>query len=211
MSLASSDTSPPDAEVETPEIETVVLWDPLIRIYHWLLFAAVTTGWLLGKFGPDIMTLHFYAGYTVIGLLAFRLVWGLFGPPAVRFRGFFHAPATTWGYVRGMFTRRPSYWRGHNPVGALSALAILLVLAAQATAGLFADPEDYINAGPLASEVRASTARAALSWHNSLSTVILALVLLHVGAILYYRFWKGEDLVRPMITGRKAVRVRRRR
>jgi cytochrome b len=206
MSLARSDASP--AGAEAARTETVVLWDPLIRVFHWLLAVAVMAGWVLGKFGPDIMTLHFYAGYTVVGLLVFRLIWGIFGPPAVRFRGFFYAPSTTWDYLGGMFSRRPSYWRGHNPLGALSALAILVLLAAQAVTGLYSDPEDYINSGPLASSVSAGTARAALSWHHLLGNLILVLVLLHVAAILFYRFWKGEDLVRPMITGRKKVKIK---
>ena len=79
-------------------------------------------------------------------------------------------------------------------------------LAAQATSGLFVDPDDYINIGPLASSVSSATRKSMLSFHHLGATLVLILVVLHVGIILFYRFWKREDLVRPMLTGWKEVR-----
>ena len=197
-----------DMDHELPEgVTRVKLWDPALRLFHWLLVICVVAAWMLGRFGPNIMTLHFYLGYAVIGLLGFRLAWGLFGPTPARFAHFLFGPRTTLAYLSKLGKREPSYWPGHNPMGALAAFALLALLVAQVVTGLYTDPEDYVNVGPLAGSVDIETARMALGWHYRLSLVLLALVVLHVGAILFYKKWKREDLVRPMLTGWKAVRV----
>ena len=184
------------------------VWDPALRVFHWSLAILVMANWLLGQFGPTDMTLHFWLGYGVIALLAFRLVWGFVGPPSARFSGFLRGPRAVAAYLPEMMRRRPSRWPGHSPVGALAVVAMLAVLILQVTTGLFADPGDFINVGPLASEVSSGTARMALRWHHRGADLILILVLLHWAALLFYRLWKHEDLVRPMITGWKLVRRR---
>ncbi|MCO8144507.1 cytochrome b/b6 domain-containing protein [Rhodovulum tesquicola] len=194
------------ADNATVEIETIRVWDPLLRLFHWLLAIAVVGAWGLGKFGPNVMTLHFWFGYAVLGLLAFRLIWGFVGPEHARFGNFLYGPVSIGNYVIHMVRREPSYWRGHNPLGGFFVFVLLGVLAVHAGLGLIADPEDYVNAGPLAREVSTATSRTALAWHATLGWVVLGLVVLHVAAIGFYRKWKGEDLIRPMITGRKTVR-----
>ncbi|EEW26180.1 cytochrome b/b6 domain-containing protein [Rhodobacter ferrooxidans] len=186
-------------------VETVVLWDPLLRVFHWALAISVAAAWGLGRFGPDQMTLHFWFGYAVIGLLAFRVLWGLFGPRRARFSSFIYGPRAVLAYLRKMGARKPSYWPGHNPMGGLFVIGLLAVLLAQVATGLIADPEDYINAGPLAGLVGTDTARTALGLHDILGNLLAAMVLLHVAVIYFYRLWKHEDLIRPMLTGRKAV------
>ncbi|MDO5614171.1 MAG: cytochrome b/b6 domain-containing protein [Paracoccus sp. (in: a-proteobacteria)] len=185
--------------------ERVKLWDPLLRGFHWILAVLVIAAWCLGKFGPLNMWLHFWLGYTIIGLVAFRLIWGIVGPKPARFTSFVRGPGAIIGYARHMFERRPSYWPGHNPLGALSVLALLAVLIWQVGTGLIADPDDYINIGPLASEVSRATSRKAVGWHHLGANLILILVLLHVAVIMFYRFWKRENLIRPMLTGWKWV------
>ncbi|MCK8464400.1 cytochrome b/b6 domain-containing protein [Aliiroseovarius sp. S1339] len=182
------------------------VWDPVTRLFHWSLVVAVVTGWSLGRFGPTVLSVHYYMGYTVAALLVLRIYWGFRGPQPVRFRTFIYGPATTLVYIKRMAKRVPSHWPGHNPVGALSVFAMLAVLALQVATGLIADPDDFVNVGPLARWVEFDTARWAASAHRLSSKLLLALVGLHIGAILYYRFWKDEDLVRPMITGWKEVR-----
>ena len=194
------------------DIVEVALWDPALRLFHWLLAFCVTGAWVLGKFGSSFglmkMTLHFWFGYMVIALLAFRLVWGVIGPRPARFAHFVRGPGAVLAYAGTLHRRSPSYWFGHNPLGALSVLAMLAALMAQAATGLVADPDDFINVGPLASQVSTATSRKAAGMHDVISNLILLLVVLHVGVILFYRFWKGEDLVRPMLHGRKLVRRR---
>lgn len=186
--------------------ETVKLWDPLLRGFHWLLAVFVVAAWGLGQFGPLVMTLHFWCGYMIIALLAFRLVWGFVGPPSARFASFLRGPKETLAYIRTLPAREPSHWRGHNPLGALSVVAMIAALVAQVATGLVSDPEDFINTGPFASSVSGATATKAVGWHHLGGTVILILVLLHLAVILFYRFWKREDLVKPMVTGWKDVR-----
>lgn len=188
------------------DVTRVKLWDPALRVFHWSLVICVCTAWYLGEFGPNIMTLHFYFGYAVIGLLVFRVIWGLFGPASARFRHFIYGPKTTARYVATLRDPKPSYWPGHNPVGALSVFALLAVLILQTGSGLFADPDDFINVGPLADTVSSEANRNASKIHELMSKLILALVAMHLLAILYYKRFKGEDLIRPMITGWKWVR-----
>ena len=188
--------------------QRIRLWDPALRTFHWLLAVLVIANWLLGKFGPAVMTLHFWLGYTIAALLVFRLVWGFFGPASARFTNFVRGPRHVWGYLRHLHLRQPSYWPGHNPMGAFSVLALLGVLGFQVYSGLVMDPDDFINIGPFASEVSRATSRAAVRWHNLGADLILWLVVLHIAVLLYYRFWKKEDLIRPMITGWKWVRRR---
>ncbi|WP_347140044.1 cytochrome b/b6 domain-containing protein [Paracoccus sp. SSK6] len=184
------------------------IWDPALRAFHWTLATLVVANWTLGKIGPSDMSLHFWLGYAVIALLLFRLAWGFAGPATARFARFVRGPRAVLAYAREMVRPHPTYWPGHSPVGALAVLAMLAVLILQVTTGLFADPEDYVNVGPLASTVSSATARAALRWHHRGADLILILVLLHWAVILFYRLWKREDLVRPMIDGWKWVRRR---
>ncbi|WP_207102486.1 cytochrome b/b6 domain-containing protein [Paracoccus shandongensis] len=184
------------------------IWDPALRVFHWSLATLVIANWLLGKIGPSDMTLHFWLGYGVIALLVFRLVWGFVGPAPARFAQFLRGPRAVLAYAREMVRPHPTHWPGHSPVGGLAVVAMLAVLALQVTTGLFADPDDYINVGPLASQVSSATARAALRWHHRGADLILILVLLHWAVILFYRLWKREDLVRPMVHGWKWVRRR---
>lgn len=177
------------------------VWDPVVRILHWALVIAFATSWGLGKFGPNIMTLHFYSGYTVAGIVVLRLLWGLFGTKTARFATFVKGPGKVISYARTLPSPTPSRSYGHNPVGAVFVVGVLLVLAMQVMSGLLADPEDYINVGPLAQYVSSDVARKALSLHEPLSTLLLLMVLGHIGAIFWYKRRKGENLVKPMITG----------
>lgn len=192
---------------QPPEgVTRIKLWDPLLRIFHWALAVCVAAAWILGEFGPNIMTLHFYFGYAVIGLLVFRVVWGLVGPAPARFSHFIYGPKTFFSYLGKIGKREPSYWPGHNPVGALSVFALLGILIVQVASGLFADPDDYINVGPLADMVSRDGTKLATKIHNLLPPFILGLVVLHLAAIAFYKKFKREDLIRPMITGWKLVR-----
>lgn len=189
-------------------VSRVRIWDPALRLFHWSLAVLVVANWLLGKFGPKVMTLHFTLGYAILALVAFRIVWGFVGPAPARFGSFVRGPGAVAGYMRDLFRRQPSHWPGHNPLGALSVVAMLAALLVQVGTGLISDPEDFINVGPLAGEVSGRTAVKAVGWHHLGADLILILVLLHLAVILFYRVWKNEDLVRPMITGWKWVRRR---
>ncbi len=177
------------------------IWDLPLRLFHWSFAGCVAITWGLGKFGPDVMTLHFWFGYAVLALLAFRLIWGFIGSKTARFSSFIYGPKAVARYLAKLPKREPSNWKGHNPLGGLFVFILLGVIGAQAALGLFVDPEDYLNVGPLADWVGIEGARTALAWHSILAKATLFVVVLHVLAILFYRFWKRENLVTPMITG----------
>jgi cytochrome b len=198
-----AETGAPDAE---PATEVVRLWDPLTRAFHWLLAALVLGSLVTGEFTSGIKDTHFQLGYVIAGLLAFRVVWGFKGPEPARFSDFVRGPGTVARYAATMPNRRPSYWRGHNPVGGWAVVVILALLAAQILTGMMSDPEDFLNRGPLAGFVGIDMARTANAWHVWLSGVVMLVVLLHVAAIAFYSYWKGENLVGPMLWGAKRVR-----
>ena len=183
------------------------IWDPVTRLWHWALATSVITGWCLGQFRSfSIIEWHFYLGYTTGGLLVFRYFWGFVGPTPIRYRTLFATLPGMMGYVRHIGSRDPSGTPGHNPLGVLSIIAIVLALTLQVTSGLFSEDDGLFSSGPLASEVSNSTVRLMTRYHNLGSKVILALVGLHVGAIVFYLIWKRENLVTPMLTGWKWVR-----
>lgn len=183
------------------------IWDPVTRLWHWALALAVVLNWSFGKFMSfDTVRWHFYGGYLILGLILFRILWGFIGPPPVRFRALLPGPRATLAYLRRLGRREPSGSAGHNPLGSLSVIAMIIVIGAQAFCGLFIESEDFFEYGPLAGYVSAATVSRLTGWHHFLADAILALVLLHVAAILYYWVWKRENLVKPMISGWKWVK-----
>ncbi len=190
------------------ELRREKIWDPLTRLWHWVLALVVTTGWCLGKFMTfSTIEWHFYCGYTVLGLIAFRLLWGLVGPQPVRLRTLLPGPRAVLAYVRHLPRRQPSGTPGHNPLGALSVLAMLLLLGAQATSGLFVESDNFFESGPLADQVPEALRDRMSWWHGLLSKGVLGIVAVHVSAIVFYLLWKKENLVWPMLSGWKWVKV----
>ncbi len=198
MTTASTEYS-----METPRSKATRKWDLPLRLFHWLFAGSVVAAWGLGEFGPDVMTLHFWFGYAVLALIAFRLIWGFVGSETSRFSSFIFGPKAILTYMLKLPSRKPCNWKGHNPLGGAFVFLLLGLFGAQAALGLFVDPEDYINVGPLASWVGIDGARTALAWHGILANATLILMGLHVAAIFFYRLWKHEDLVTPMITGHR--------
>ncbi len=184
-------------------MHTVRVWDLPTRLFHWGLVACVVGLIITGNVGGNAMVWHGRLGYAVLTLLLFRLVWGLVGGRWSRFASFLYGPSTIVAYLRGQ--GRPEHRVGHNPLGMLSVLALLLILLAQVGSGLFADDEIAFT-GPLAGLVSGDWVRQATSYHKNVGKLILiALVALHLGAIAFYKLVKRESLVRPMIVGDKSV------
>ena len=183
----------------------VRVWDLPTRLFHWLLAACVIGSVLSAKIGGNAMVWHFRFGYVVFTLLAFRLLWGVVGGRWSRFASFVYAPATLLRYLRGASRPDEHHEVGHSPLGALSVIALLAILAAQVGSGLFADDE-ISNTGPLIKFVSGATSSLLTSWHKTFGQgIILTLVVLHVAAIVMYRVRRGRDLVRPMLVGDKLL------
>jgi cytochrome b len=179
---------------------SVKVWDLPTRIFHWLLAAAATGMLVTGKIGGDAMEWHARIGYCVGALLMFRIAWGFFGGRWSRFVAFAPSPARAWSYLRGAVS--PS--AGHNPLGALSVYAMLLFFALQVATGLFSETkEDF--AGPLAALVSNATVHFMTGYHKRVGQyVLIALVLLHLGAIAFYT-WRGARLMPSMWHGKKEI------
>ncbi len=187
------------AEGESAPGRAVRVWDLPVRLFHWTLVPLLLAMWWTGE-ERDIET-HSRLGVILVGLLLFRLLWGLFGSETARFAQFVKGPAAIRAYLAGT---RPHHL-GHNPLGGWSVLVILLLLVAQVTCGLFAHDVDGMESGPLSHLVSYDTADLAREWHHRIFTAILAMAALHILAICWYLVGRGEDLLMPMVTGRKRV------
>ena len=184
---------------------TVRVWDLPTRIFHWTLascvVASVSSAWI----GGNALIWHFRIGYAVFALLAFRVLWGLVGGHWSRFASFAYAPAATLRYLRGRSLPDEHHDVGHSPLGSLSVFALLGFLVLQVGTGLFADDE-IASTGPLNSLVSNATGLALTRWHKNVGQwLIIALVVLHIGAVLYYLMARKRDLLRPMLSGDKQL------
>jgi cytochrome b len=185
--------------------QAIRVWDLPTRTFHWLLAGLVVASIVSARVGGGAMTWHMRSGYAIFALLAFRLVWGFVGGHWSRFATFFYAPSTSLRYLRGASLPHEHHDVGHNPLGAWSVLALLGVLAAQVATGLVADDEISSN-GPLLKYVSSATSRIATHWHKHFGQwIIIALAVLHVGAIVFYWRRRGQNLVAPMLHGDKPL------
>ena len=183
----------------------VRVWDLPTRIFHWLLAAAVIGSIISANVGGAAMDWHFRLGYAVLSLLLFRLVWGVVGGHWSRFSTFLYSPATLWRYMTGR--ARPEHAIGHSPTGALSVFAMLVFLLLQVAAGLFSD-DDISAYGPLGKFVSNGVVESATFYHTNVGKfVLLALIVAHLIAIVYYVFKKKNNLIRPMLSGDKATDI----
>lgn len=179
----------------------VVVWDIPVRLVHWSFVALLPALWWTAE--TRQMDLHFTLGLTMAGLVTFRLVWGLVGSATARFSRFVTGPGAIARYLKtAPGDANPVV--GHNPLGALSVVALLALLGLQVSLGLFAQDTDAVDSGPLNHLVSWDTATAASEAHGIVFNLLVALVVLHIAAIVFYRIVRKNDLVTPMISGRKA-------
>jgi cytochrome b len=180
-------------------MKSIRLWDLPTRLFHWLLVLAVTGSLVSVNLGGTWMLWHERFGLTIIGLLSFRLVWGLVGSTYARFHQFVLGPRAVVAYLKG-------HWEGvgHNPLGALSVLAILGLFGFQAVTGLFATDAIAFN-GPLYRALSSGWSDTITSWHKLSEWFIFGLIGLHIASVLFYTVVKKNNLITPMVTGRKTV------
>ena len=181
-----------------PEPERLV-WDLPVRLTHWLLVLGVAGSWASHCAGVEWFAWHRRFGYAVLVLVAFRIAWGFVGTRHARFRSFLRGPRAILGYLRGVPGADPA---GHNPLGALGVVALLVVLLAQAATGLFANDE-IMNAGPFYGWIDPALSNRITSVHRLLSDGLLALIAVHVLAVAWHVLARRRPLLRAMLTGRK--------
>jgi len=175
------------------------IWDLPTRLFHWALTLLVGFSFFSAKVGGEWIEWHFYSGYTILTLIVFRLLWGAAGSRYARFATFRCSPRAIADYLRS-----GAAVAGHNPLGAVSVIVMLLSLLAQGTSGLFAT-DDIASEGPLTNLVSNSTAALLTRVHRWNEKVLIALTALHLAAVLYYLYVRRRNLIVPMLTGDQYV------
>ncbi len=179
------------------------VWDAPIRLFHWIIVLLVCTSWYFAE--TDQLPLHFLSGYCILTLLLFRLVWGVVGSDTARFAQFMRSPALALRHLAHLRRREPDDEVGHNPAGGWMVAAILTVLAVQVGTGLCSNAD--FDKAPFADAVGKSLSDTLSTVHSYCFTLLQILVVVHVAAVLTYALVKKQDLVRPMITGKKRLPV----
>ncbi|HET7852797.1 MAG TPA: cytochrome b/b6 domain-containing protein [Methyloceanibacter sp.] len=186
----------PDRSEPTPQ---VYVWDPFVRLFHWGLVAGFTVAYFTEG---DLLTVHVWAGYLVGLLIVARVLWGFIGSRHARFSDFIYDPGTTLRYVRDLMLFRGRRYLGHSPGGGAMVVLLLIFVAATVVTGLVVYGGDQ-GAGPLAGMFSKETGEAMEKVHELIANITLALVLLHVSAVILASFVHHENLARAMVTGRK--------
>ena len=197
----SRSSAPPPVDADDPTCR-IRVWDLPTRLFHWLLVLSVTVCFVTATIGMTAMSLHMLSGLVVLGLLLFRLSWGFAGGQQSRFTAFVHGPRRVIRYAVDMLRGSAPRYLGHNPLGGWSILAMLMALAVQAGTGLFAS-DDILTQGPLNHLVDSTVAYQLTRIHRYNRFVVAVLAATHILAVAFYLWIKRDNLLRPMITGKK--------
>lgn len=183
---------------------TVRIWDLPTRIFHWTLASCVLLLILTGSVGGNAMVWHFRLGYLVFSLIIFRVLWGLVGGYWSRWLQLPLSPRKVWAYLHGRSEQHDLI--GHNPLGSWSVLTMVLILGLQVSTGLVSDDE-IANAGPLTSLVSETWVSLATFWHKAWGKwIIIALVIVHVMAVLWHQYRHRQALLQAMLHGDKILK-----
>ena len=185
MTTTSASRGDPTA---VPASRRILVWDAPVRVFHWLMVLSFAGAWLTAE-SERWRLVHVTLGYTMAGLVAFRIVWGLVGTQHARFSAFVRGPRAVADYLGSVWHRRPQHHAGHNPAGAVAIVALLALTLVVAATG-WSVYNDV--AGHWMEEL-----------HEAAANTMLALVIAHVAAVVLSSVLHGENLVRAMVTGRK--------
>ncbi len=191
------------APVPAPAQDQVRVWDVPVRVFHWSIVVLVTLSWAAVENG--YLRVHLWSGLALLALLLFRIAWGFIGSTTARFSDFARGPKQAVAYLRAMPRGVHQPYAGHNPAGGWMVMLLLAILLLQVTTGLFSNDGVRFN-GPLAAQISSRLSDRLTSLHGTLFNFILLLVWMHVVAVLYYRWVRGESLIAAMINGRKPRR-----
>ncbi|MEJ6521399.1 cytochrome b/b6 domain-containing protein [Shewanella bicestrii] len=181
--------------------QNIKVWDPLIRIFHWSLVGFFTLAYLT-EGEDEWMNIHSYAGYSILTLLVFRLLWGVIGTHHARFINFVTRSSIAWAYLKELFTGKAKDYIGHNPAGALMIVALILSIGFTGFSGMALYATD--GQGPLATSFFASWPEGALKEvHEFFANFSLFLIVTHVGGVIVSSLLHKENLVKAMLTGKK--------
>lgn len=180
------------------------VWDLSTRLFHWSVVLLLLFQWLSVEAVDDWIEWHVYGGYAVLSLVLFRIIWGFAGTRYSRFSQFLYSPGKVFHYMKTLTDRDSWHYAGHNPLGGLSVILMLALIAIQAITGLFMTDDILIYApyhGALSDDIQ----DLMISLHHSVFDILLIVTGIHIVAILYYRFYKNQHLVSAMIHGNKVL------
>lgn len=180
-----------------------LVWDLPLRIFHWLFGLSIIAAWITAEWGEE--QIHMWIGYLILGLLIFRICWGIWGTRHSQFIHFIPGPKRILSYAKSMLGGTSKESVGHNPIGSLMVVAMILLVGLQAITGLFTEGEIW--AGPYSSALDSSMGNKLESLHHSNFDYILVLIAIHITAVFFYLFKKKQNLILPMILGRKDASV----
>jgi cytochrome b len=180
------------------------VWDLPIRLFHWAIVVLIFVAW--GTQEYDHMNWHVWTGYTILTLLVFRVVWGFVGSDTARFVRFLRSPVAALRHLATLRRREPDREIGHNAAGGWMVLVMLALIGVQAGTGLFSN-DDGDTEGPLMHLVSKEQSDWLSHIHYLNFKAIEAMIVLHVLAIVTYAVLKRQNLVRPMVTGKKLMPV----
>ena len=186
--------------MKTSQLKQKKVWDLPIRLIHWSLVILIAVLWWTAE--NDQMDNHRLAGYGVLALIVFRLYWGFAGSNTARFSHFIKSPRAAWQYGQGLFKPEQSNKIGHNPLGGYSVVLLLSLLITQVALGLFAIDVDGWEAGPLNHYISFEAGRLCATWHEYTFNMLLAWIVLHVAAVMYYLLVRKQNLIKAMFSGR---------
>lgn len=170
------------------DMRPVLIWDVPVRLVHWLMALSFTGAYLTSE-ADDWRWLHASLGYTMMGLIVFRILWGFIGSRHARFTAFIKGPTEVFAYLKSLVSGRAQHYAGHNPAGAIAILALLILGLIQTSTGHLLY-QDLV--GEWMEEV-----------HEALAAVLLAVVLVHIAGVLISSHLHRENLIKAMFTGRK--------
>ena len=189
---------------EKPNIpHSIKVWDLPTRLFHWTLVTLMIVQWLSAE-QSSTMDWHVWCGYVVLALVLFRLIWGFVGSDTARFSHFVRGPGAALAYVKALLGGQSPHYLGHNPLGAWSIVAMLILLVIQAGTGLFAN-DDILIEGPLYAWVSKGTSDWLTTIHKLNFNLLLLVIAVHISAVLFYLLVKRENLVHPMLSGFKRL------
>jgi cytochrome b len=179
-----------------------LIWDLPTRLFHWLLVLSILAQYVTAELLDDAVQWHFYIGYFSLGLIIFRLLWGMFGPKYAKFSHFVKGPSAVFEYAKTLLDRDSLPSVGHNPLGGWFVVLMIVLVLVQAVSGLFMTDDIFLD-GPLRSMASGEVLSILNTLHHLAFDALVYVIALHIGASVFYGIYKRQKLVPPMISGKK--------
>lgn len=183
----------------------IKVWDLFVRLSHWLIVILVISAWLSANYGDAEFKWHSWNGYALFILLITRIIWGIVGSTSARFSHFIKSPYNVLAYLSDLTRGKEAAYLGHNPAGAWMVVILLAGLFLQVVTGLFSS-DDIIAEGPFSFFLSGKNVSLMTGLHHLGFDILMILVVVHVLAVIYHQFFKRENLIGAMLTGKKIVR-----